>query len=140
MESTPISQKKFWQSSNFWTNIALAVGAAIVALGGAQFPDDAATKLVGGIFGVFAAGNILRNYFKTVQLSGKIGDLFKSANFIAALLTFLVGVFPWLPVEALQDLFDAILAGNLQSILISAFNIINVIYHLFLKPKLVGKA
>jgi len=129
-------EKKFWESSNFWTTLALAVGAAIVALGGAQFPDDATTKIVAGIFGVFAAGNVLRNYIKNLKLTGKFGDLFKSPNFIASLLTFLVGVFPWLPVEPLQDLFEAIVSGNLQAILIAAFNIVNIIYHLFLKPKL----
>lgn len=135
-----VMDKKFWQSSNFWTNLALAVGAAFVALGGTGFPDDAATKLVAGVFAVFAAGSILRNYFKNVQLSGKLGDLFKSSNFIAALLTMLAGALPWLPVEALQELFDAILAGNLQAILIASFNIVNIIYHLFLKPKLVPSA
>jgi len=130
-----VLEKKFWQSSNFWNNLVLALGAAFVALGGVGFPESAALQIVGGIFALFAAGNIMRNYFKSLKLTGKLGDLIKSPNFIASALTFLVGVFPWLPVEALQDLANGVIAGNLQAILISVFNIINIIYHLFLKPK-----
>jgi hypothetical protein len=132
--------KKWWQSTNFWNNLVLLIGAGVVALGGAAFPENEATGMVGGVFALLAGGNILRTYFKNLNLQGKFGDLIKSPNFIASMLTLLVGIIPALPVEAIQDLTEAIQGGNLQAILIAAFNLVNILYHIIIKPRLAKPA
>lgn len=128
MKTTPVS------TENFWNSVVMTIGSAIVALG-AEFPTDQAKVFVSTIFGVIIAGNFFVNYFKDLEVRGKITDIFKSTNFRLQLLSTAAIVLPyWLPADAINginELVGAILEGKIEFIAVAAFGVIRTFYNLF---------
>lgn len=124
------TEKKWWQSSNFWNQIVTLAAAIFVALGGVEFPTENVQMIVSAAFSLFAAGNIAYHYFKDLKIRGSFKDVLRSSNFWTNAATIIISFAPWFPIEALQELITAILDGQLQAILVAGFNAINIIVKL----------
>lgn len=125
--------KKFWQSSNFWVSIVLAIGALFVG-----FPAEEAKDWIYQLFGVLSGGMILRNFFKDNPLKFDLSKI-KTANFwnyIAVIVTSIVGT--QLPPELftnLQQITEALMNADWQAAMLVAFQLVNIIYHLVKSKK-----
>ena len=116
-------QKKFWQSTNFWTAVVLLVGSVWVG-----FPEGAAGQAVGAVFALVASGAIIRNFVKSAGKPNLLQALM-SSNFWAQLGTVVVSVLPLIPAQAITDLetiVQSILGGNWQGAIVAAFSLIKI--------------
>lgn len=127
-------KKKWYQSENFWNQIILLIASATLAIN-INFPIEAGKQIVGGLFSLFAGGNIVYHVFRDAETRGKFTDIFKSSNFWTNALTVVVSLFPVLPLDDLQQMVDAVLSGRLELILVAGFNLVNVLYKLFIRKK-----
>ena len=59
MENTANQPLKFWQGTNFWIALVLAVGGLFVG-----FPEGDARNIVGGVFALIASAGALREKLK----------------------------------------------------------------------------
>lgn len=118
--------KKFWQSTNFWTAVLLAVGALFVG-----FPEGAARDTVAALFALIASSGIIRNFVK--EGVGFDWKQIKTANFWNYVATAITAIVPQIPAELfsrLQELATHLVGGNWQGILVSVFSIATILYHL----------
>lgn len=127
-------KKQFWQSSNFWNQIVTLIAAGYFAVG-VEFPTEAGQQVIGAVFSLLAGGNIVYHVLRDQEKRGKFSDIFKSTNFWTNLLTVLVSIVPVIPVEALQEVINAILTGNWQALILAGFNLLNIIYKLVTAKK-----
>jgi len=128
MESTvSINVKKFWQSSNFWTSIVLAIGGLW-----AGFSPEMGTELVAGLFGVVASGKAAHNFFKNEGVFDK--TQLWSVNFWSYLSVAITTLVPIaLPDElftGIRELIGAIAEGNWSAVLTAIFTLATTIYYL----------
>lgn len=119
--------KPFYQSTNFWISVLLALGALFVG-----FPEGEAKNLVASMFGLISAFGVIRNYFKAgPQFDWKKFGSVNFWNYVAAFLTAMVPVN--LPPELfsrMQELAQAIIGGNWQGILVAVFSVASILYHI----------
>lgn len=122
MNDTP-----FYTSSNFWTFLALTIGALFVG-----FPEGAAQDTVSGIFALVASFRGIREWVKNNPKFKPIEKINKS-NFWAYLATTITALIPILPVETfdyLQEIVSAALGGNWQGVFTAVIGIATIIYNL----------
>lgn len=126
-----MEQKKFWQSSNFWTNIALFFGSLFIG-----FPAEAASETVYSVFSAIAGAGIVRNFLK--DASPSIQQI-KTKNFWAYLLSIVASIFPAIGAfpesfaQDLQQLTTALFNQNWQSAILQLIAVVNVVAHLLQK-------
>lgn len=124
-----MEDKKWFQSSNFWTAAVLLIGGAFIG-----FPEEIGTNIVNLLFALIAGGKTLQNFFDNAKFDIKkwAGD----ANFWNYLGTLLVALIPTLPTETILHLESAVtsaLGGNWQGMIIALFSLGTIIYNI-LKP------
>ena len=121
------TEPKFWQGTNFWIALILAVGGLFVG-----FPEGEARAIVAGLFGLVAAAGAFREKLKGVTVV-PWRDWLRSPNtwnYIAAAVT---ATLPALPVDffqRLRDLIDALLGGNWQGVVTAVFSIATMLYYI----------
>jgi len=124
--------KKWWQSSNFWTNIVLFLSGLFVG-----FPQGEAATAVASVFALIASGKLLYNYFKSgVKFDFKswAGNL----NNRGYLATLIVSIFPAFNSELLSPVWDAmraLLDQNWQGLLVAVITFVNMIWNIS-RPKI----
>lgn len=132
MNTVSINVKKFWQSSNFWATLALAIGGLFTG-----FNEELSNQFIAGIFTVLALGKQLHEFFKE---TGKF-DKTKlwSSNFWAYLGVIISGI---VTVSLPPELFESIrlviknaVEGNWQGILTALFTLGTILYNIFIKNK-----
>ena len=124
--------KKWWQSSNFWTDVIMI--AAIVFVG---FPTEAGISGVAAIFAIVASGKAVRAWLATGP-KPDIRKALKDSNFWNYLATAAVAIIPGLPAE----LFDSaetitrnLIDGTWQGAIAAAISLITILYNLFKDKK-----
>ena len=129
MENT-VSTTKFWQGTNFWIALVLAIGGLFVG-----FPEGEARGLIAGLFGLIATAGAFREKLKGLtKVAWK--DWLRSANtwnYLGAAVTAIIPMLPGDLFVRLRELIDSILGGNWQGIVTSLFSIATIIYYLFKK-------
>lgn len=123
-------EKKWYQSSNFWTAAVLMIGGAFVG-----FPEQIGTEVVGLIFGLIAGGKSLQNFLDNAKLDMKAWAA--DANFWNYLGTIIVAIVPTLPAETITHLETAVvnaIGGNWQGMIIALFSLGTILYKV-LKPQ-----
>ena len=127
-----MNPKPFYTSSNFWTFLALAIGALFVG-----FPEDAAKETVSAIFAIFAAFRGVREWIKNNPKFKEEGED-NNSNFWAYLATAVTAAFPLVPIEIfdnLQAIIAAAIGGNWQGVFTALFALATILYNLLRKPK-----
>lgn len=122
--------KKFWQSSNFWTDIIMIL--AIVFVG---FPQEAGIGGVAAIFGILAAGKAVREYLATGPKPAW-KEALKNSNFWNYLATAAVAIVPGLPPEifnSTEEITKNLIDENWQGAIVAAFSLITILYNVFKK-------
>jgi hypothetical protein len=116
--------------TNFWVSIVLFIGGLFVG-----FPTDLAAETVdywvAGIAGIFAVREKLKS--STIDWRAWLGN----TNTFAYLGTVITALIPVIPMQLFTDLASlaqAALGGNWQGIVVAAFSIATIIFHL-VKPK-----
>jgi hypothetical protein len=123
------TEKKWYQSTNFWNGVILALGGLVVG-----FPHGAATDAVSAIFALVASVFAVRDGLTGKHLDLKAWALDK--NTWRNLGTVVVSLIPMFPAEIATSVGDAIsaaLGGNWQGILTAVFAIGTSLYF-WLKP------
>ncbi len=118
--------KKFWQSSNFWIAVSLAVGGFFIG-----FPEDEARNLVGNLFATIGSVGILRNFFKNSPKpdwtqAGKLNFW----NYIATIVTAIIP--NQLPPElftSLQSVAESLLGKNWNGVVMGLFSVGTILYY-----------
>ena len=144
--NTLIKTRKMSQSSNFWTNLTSLILSFLIYLG-----IEVSPTLPGEIVDAVQTVDITAMIMIVVNLVNKIIHIWepekikeefwaflKSTNFYTNLITLLIGIVIFygaaVPDNAVSELVDSILGGDLGLILSAvAINIINPIYHLLFK-------
>lgn len=125
MENTTNQPLEFWQGTNFWIALILAVGGLFVG-----FPEGDARNIVGGVFALIASAGALREKLKgAATVNWK--DWIRSTNTWNYIGAAVVAIVPALPGDfflRLRDLIDAILGGNWQGIVTAVFSIATMLY------------
>ena len=124
---TNLQTKKWYQSTNFWTAVLLAIGGLFVG-----FPEEAGVSMIGQIFALIGSVGIMRNFFKSSPKPDfkKIGEV-NFWNYIAAIATAIVpGVLPDELFIRLQELAESLLNGNWQGVITAIFSIATILYYL----------
>lgn len=120
---------KFWQGTNFWIALVLAVGGLFVG-----FPQGEARDIVAAVFALIGAAGAIREKVKDLQIDWRAWLGSKNTwNYIA---TVFVSIFPMLPADLfarLADLFNALLGGNWQGVVTAVFSIATMLYYIFVK-------
>lgn len=119
--------KKFWQGTNFWIALVLAIGGLFIG-----FPEGEARTLIAGLVGVIATAGLFREKLKGLQ-KVEWKTWLASKNTWNYLATAVVAVFPVIPAQLftdLRNLIDAALGGNWQGIVTAVFSIATIIYYL----------
>lgn len=126
------TELKFWQGTNFWIALVLAVGGLFVG-----FPQGEARDLVAGLFGLIAGAGAIREKLKGAERI-KWLEWLRSANTWNYLGTAIVAIVPALPGDffaRLRDLIDAIAGKNWQGIVTALFAIATILYYVIRKPR-----
>lgn len=121
------TSKKFWESSNFYLFLVLAVGGLFVG-----FPEGEARNLIAALFSMVGSAGILRNYFKNgpkidPKQTGTANWWGYIANIFAAIIP---NTLPPELFDSLQELASSILGKNWNGVLVSLFSIGTIIYHI----------
>lgn len=122
-----MQNKPFYTSSNFWTFLALTVGALFIG-----FPEGAAKETVSGIFAIIASFRGIREWVKNNPKFKPIEEINQS-NFWAYLATTLTAIIPLLPIEIfdyLQSAIAAAIGGNWQGVFTAIIGIATIVYNL----------
>ena len=130
IEKQITEEKKWYQSSNFWTNVVMIAGVLMVG-----FPVEAGIGSVAAIFAIFAGGKAIREYLKTGPKVNWL-DALKNSNFWNYIATILVAIVPGIPTEVIdasQDVAENLISGNWQAGLIAAFSLFNILFNIFKK-------
>jgi hypothetical protein len=123
-------QLKFWQGTNFWIALVLALGGLFVG-----FPEGDARNIVGAIFALVASAGAIREKIKGAKIDWKAWISSKNTwNYIAAAVTAAVPMIPLDLFARLNDLATSAISGNWQGIVTALFSIATIIYYIFRKP------
>lgn len=123
--------KPFWQSTNFYIALILAVGGLFVG-----FPEDAARELVGQVFALIASGAAIRNWAKNAgkPVIARLGGA-NFWNYVATVVLALVPAFPPEMFDALQQLAANVIGQNWQGVIMAVFSIATIVYKIVTAPK-----
>lgn len=142
---TLVTTRKMSTSSNWWTNFTSLILSFLVYIGVSDVPDAGdiidsigAQDWAAIIIVVINLVNKVIHIFDPTKIKEYFWEFLKSSNFYTNLLTMLIGIIVSLgaiiPDNAVSELVDSILGGDLGLILAAiAINIINPIYHLLFK-------
>lgn len=125
-------EKKFWQSTNFWVNVAMLVLGGFIG-----FSQAMAEDIIGAVFGVFAAFTSIRNFLKDASFDFK--KWVTDSNFWNYLAAVAIAIFPMIPgslFAALEDVLINAINGNWQAAIIAGITLVNIIYKL-VKPTII---
>lgn len=124
-----MEQKKWYQSSNFWTAAIMVVAGIFVG-----FTEEMAGTAVGSVFAIVAAGKALHNYFKDAKIDWK-GWVLNSnfVNYALIVITAFLPTFDPMLLQKLQQLAGAIFAGDVSGIIAAIFSLATILYNIF-KP------
>lgn len=121
--------KKWYQSTNFWNGVILALGGLVVG-----FPHEAATDAVSAIFALVAAGFAVRDGLTGKRLNVKDWALNPNTwRNIGVVIVSIVPLFPPAVATGVGDVISAALGGNWQGILTALFALGTTLYF-WLKP------
>ena len=118
---------KFWQGTNFWIALTLAIGGLFVG-----FPADDARLLIGSLFATITGAALVREKVKGLERVDWKTWL-KSPNTWNYIAAFVTAIIPTIPAQLFTDLrslIDALLGGNWQGIAIAIFSIANMLYYI----------
>lgn len=118
----------FLQSSNFWTNVVLAVGGLFVG-----FQPELGADLVIQLFGFLAAAKAVRTYFRN-KPEVDAGAAVNNSNWWGYVATVVTSFVPSLPGEffdSIQEVVSSLMGGNWQGALVALFSIATILYNLF---------
>lgn len=122
---------KFWQGTNFWIALVLAIGGMFVG-----FPENEAKTFVVAVFALIGAAGAVREKVKDLQIDWRAWLASKNTwNYLATVIT---AIFPFIPVDLfarLSDLFQSLMGGNWQGVVTAVFSIATMLYYIFVKPK-----
>lgn len=118
------TQTPFWQGTNFWVALVLAIGGFFVG-----FPQDEAKHFVEGLFALIAGGFALREQLK--NLKPDVNGWLVSGNFINYALAAIVAVVPSFPAigDGLQQTLTGIIGGNWQGIVTGLFSVATMLFY-----------
>jgi hypothetical protein len=122
--------KQFYQSSNFWQSLVMIIGGLFVG-----FPAEAAGTIVLQIFEISSGGSLIRNWLKS---PGKpdFKNFIKDSNTWQYLSVLLIGIFPALPGDLIEEIgqaAQAAIGNNWQLLFASAVAAFNIILKLIRK-------
>lgn len=126
-----LAKNPAWTGTNLYVHLLLLVGSLF---GGMS--NDTAGIIVAGGSGVVAAFFAIRNWVVNAHFAtGKkwIGDP-NNWTYLTAALTAIVPAASGL-IQPLHSLADAIVSGNLGSILTAGFALLSLVYYTLIKPK-----
>jgi hypothetical protein len=122
---------KFWQGTNFWVALVLAIGGIWVG-----FPQDEASGAVQALFALISAVGLVREKVKGLRIDWKAWAVSKNTwNYIAAFVTAIVPTIPVDFFQRLNELATAVVGGNWQGIVTALFSIATMLYYIVRKPK-----
>ncbi len=125
-----MNKTKFWQGTNFWVALVLAIGGLFVG-----FPEGEAHNIVAAIFAVIAGAGAIREKVKGgVDVKAWVSSK-NTWNYIAAAVTAAIPMIPADLFSRLHELATAAIGGNWQGIVTASFSIATMIYYIFRKPK-----
>lgn len=122
-----MNELKFWQGTNFWTALILAIGGLFVG-----FPQGEAHNIVAAIFGLIATAGVVREKVKGVDFKAWV----TSGNTWNYIGTAVVAAVPVIPAELftkLHEVLTAAIGGNWQGIVAGVFSISTMLYYIFKK-------
>lgn len=122
--------KKWWQSSNFWTDIIMIIAAVFVG-----FPTEDGTAGVTAIFALIGAGKAIREFLKSGVKPSILKPL-QDSNFWNYVATVAVAIIPSIPIEifdSLQIIASNLIGGNWQGAIVAAFSLVTILYNLLKK-------
>lgn len=128
MNVQSIKEKKFWESSNFWTAVALIIGGLFVG-----FPVEDAEGGVLNLFGIVGAFKAVREYFKQYKPKADIEKAINSSNFWNYIGVVVVSIVPNIPagfIENIQELVVSAVGQNWQGVLVALFSIATIIFNI----------
>jgi hypothetical protein len=128
-------QKKFWQSSNFWTTLLVGVIGGFFVI----YPGDAIGEGVKALFTVIYSGAIVSDWARSDGAKFDWKHALKDANWWNYLGSLVIVWWDKLPAEFFQELGNVVsqaLAGNYQGALIGVFGLLSILFHIFIKPML----
>ena len=102
MENTANQPLKFWQGTNFWIALVLAVGGLFVG-----FPEGDARNIVGGVFALIASAGALREKLKGAAIVNW-KDWIRSTNTWNYIGAAIVAIVPALPGDFFLRLRDLV--------------------------------
>lgn len=118
--------KKFWQSSNFWIAVSLAIGGFFIG-----FPEDEARNLVGYIFATISSVGIFRNFFKnSPKPDWKQAGKLNFWNYVATIVTAIIP--NQLPPElftSLQGVAESLIGKNWNGVVMGLFSVGTILYY-----------
>jgi hypothetical protein len=124
-------EKKFWQGTNFWVSLALAIGGLW-----SGFSESDATNAIGYFFALVGSVFAIREKIKDSTINWR--EWISSPNTWQYLAAVFISIFPTLSPELFQrinDLVASLISGNWQGVIGAAFSILTMLYYLFRKPK-----
>lgn len=124
--------KTFYQSSNFWQSLVMAIGGLFIG-----FPAEAAGAIVLQIFEISSGGSLIRNWLKA---PGKpdFKKFINDSNTWQYLSVILIGIFPFVPGELVQDMGEAAQAAvgkNWQVLMASVISAFNIVFKILRNKK-----
>lgn len=128
-----VSPKKWFESSNFWTALVLAVGGFFV-----DFPEEQGHNAVMAIFALLASVKAIREYFTELKPKSDVEEAVNKSNWWNYIATIAVSIVPSLPVEAidqLQNVATNAVGGNWQGALIGLISLGTILYNVFWRNK-----
>lgn len=125
------TDKKFYESANFWTAVVLAFGGLVVG-----FPADQAGETVAALFATIAGAMGIRERVKGATIDWKSWlQSVNTWNYIGAAVVAAIPAIPLELFDRLRVLAVAAIGGNWQGILTALFSIGTIIYYLTQKNK-----
>ncbi len=120
----------WWKSEGFYTSLLVLIASFFVG-----FPTGEAGAIVSALFALIGAGWAFRGKFKDiVPITWK--EWFAKPNTWAALVTVVVGIFPAIPVDALNtagQVLRDLLGQNWQGAITGFFMLVNILLNIFRK-------
>lgn len=127
---------KFWQGTNFWVALALALGGVFVG-----FPEGDAKHAVEAIFALIGVLGAIREKVKDLKIDWKAWIASRNTwNYLGAVFTAILPAIPLDLFARLNELLTAAINGNWQGIVTALFSIATMLYYIFRKPNQPAKA
>ncbi len=122
------ADKKWWQSSNFWTNVVLLLSGLFVG-----FPQGEATNAIAAIFALVVSGKMIYNWVKAgvkIDFAGWISNS-NNKTYLAALITAIFPLFPGTVFDPLWQALQALFSQNWQGFLVAILTLVNIIWNVY---------